>query len=222
MSRGFDLAAYQTVKQRKDLFAVDYPEGVALPILITDPKDIGKEAAYIVPIFRTTEERRDGAERLAKTIAESGNIDLRLAILIMAPVAIGTAYECAGMTGASKTSWTENAEESAIGRALDNAGYHGNGKCSREEILKVKEVERISEQNPFTGKTMNPIETPLPKKGTKGINAVRELLGFAEAAGWSTDKLLSWVEKRTGGKAPDELTMAQAKALLEAMKKEAA
>jgi len=82
--------------------------------------------------------------------------------------------------------------------------------------------ERKSEPNPFTGKTMNPIETPLPEKGTKGINAVRELLGFAEAAGWSTDKLLSWVEKRTGGKAPDELTMAQAKALLEAIKKEKA
>ena len=83
-------------------------------------------------------------------------------------------------------------------------------------------MKRKSEPNPFTGETMNPIETPLPEKGTKGINAVRELLGFAEVLGWSTDKLLSWVEKRTGGKVPDELTMAQAKALLEAMKKEAA
>jgi len=82
--------------------------------------------------------------------------------------------------------------------------------------------ERKSEPNPFTGKTMDPIESPLPPKGTKGINAVRALYGHAEVLGWSTGDLLSWVEKRTGGKAPEEVTMAQAKALLEAIKKETA
>jgi len=35
------------------------------------------------------------------------------------------------------TSWVENCEESAVGRALDNAGYASNMKCSREEIEKA-------------------------------------------------------------------------------------
>jgi len=139
----FDLSKYQTVKERKDLFYKDHA-GVYLPILITDPVNIGEEAAYIVPVWKDANGAIAGADRLAGTVEKCGNIDLRLAILIMAPDSIGTAYENKGMTGASKTSWTENAEESAIGRALDNLGYHGNGKCSREEILKVQEVEELA------------------------------------------------------------------------------
>ena len=41
------------------------------------------------------------------------------------------------------TSWTENCEESAVGRALDNAGYSGNLKCSREEMEKAERMEGI-------------------------------------------------------------------------------
>ena len=83
-------------------------------------------------------------------------------------------------------------------------------------------TDKRAETNPFTGKTMKPIETPLPPKGTKGINAVRALYGHAEVLGWTTDELLSWVAKRTGGKKPEEVTAAQAKALLNAIKKESA
>jgi hypothetical protein len=40
----------------------------------------------------------------------------------------------------------ENCEESAIGRALDNAGYASNSKCSQEEILKAnKHKEQFNE-----------------------------------------------------------------------------
>jgi hypothetical protein len=38
---------------------------------------------------------------------------------------------------ANKTSALENAETSAIGRALANAGYSGNKRASREEMAKV-------------------------------------------------------------------------------------
>jgi hypothetical protein len=41
------------------------------------------------------------------------------------------------------SSWTENCEESAVGRALDNAGYSGNLKCSREEMEKADRMEKI-------------------------------------------------------------------------------
>lgn len=49
----------------------------------------------------------------------------------------GYAFEIDGTGGANKTSALENAETSAIGRALANAGYSGNKRASREEMAKV-------------------------------------------------------------------------------------
>ena len=45
----------------------------------------------------------------------------------------GTEYE-----EVNYTSWTENAETSAIGRALANMGYSGSKRPSREEMEKVQ------------------------------------------------------------------------------------
>jgi hypothetical protein len=51
--------------------------------------------------------------------------------------ATGLAFEVDGVGMANKTSALENAETSAIGRALANAGYSGNKRASREEMAKV-------------------------------------------------------------------------------------
>lgn len=51
--------------------------------------------------------------------------------------ATGHAFEIDGQGMANKTSALENAETSAIGRALANAGYSGNKRASREEMEKV-------------------------------------------------------------------------------------
>jgi len=215
----FDLSKYQPVKQRKDLFIKDHPYGVVLPILLSDPTNIGQEAGYIVPVFYKQTDLKAGADRLATVVKQCGNIDLRLAILIMAPDGIGTAYENKNMTGASKTSWTENAEESAIGRALDNVGYHGDGKCSREEILKVQEVESLTEENPFEPGDLPNHAGNLPPAGTKGINAARAITGHAETLGWSEEKLAKWLKARHCDDL-GKVKAAQAKALLAAIKDE--
>ena len=225
MAGRFNLSEYQTVKERKDLFKQDYPEGVVLPILITKPDDIEKEAAYIVPVWRSEKARQEGADRLAKAVAQCGDIDLRLAVLIMAPDAVGTAYENRSMTGASKTSWTENAEESAIGRALDNIGYHGNGKCSREEILKVKEVERIQntgpEENPLGGEELPSyphVTLPDLSRRSPRTNAMKAILGHAQVQGWSEEQFLAWLAERFPGKEFRELTTSQTQSLLDEIK----
>jgi hypothetical protein len=51
--------------------------------------------------------------------------------------ATGLAFEVDGQGMANKTSALENAETSAIGRALANAGYSGNKRTSRTEMEKV-------------------------------------------------------------------------------------
>jgi len=51
--------------------------------------------------------------------------------------ATGHAFEIDGQGMANKTSALENAETSAIGRALANAGYSGDKRASREEMEKV-------------------------------------------------------------------------------------
>lgn len=52
--------------------------------------------------------------------------------------ATGHAFEIDGQGMANKTSALENAETSAIGRALANAGYSGNKRTTREEMAKVE------------------------------------------------------------------------------------
>ena len=53
------------------------------------------------------------------------------------PKATDWAFEVDGQGMANKTSALENAETSAIGRALANAGYSGNKRTSRQEMEKV-------------------------------------------------------------------------------------
>jgi hypothetical protein len=59
------------------------------------------------------------------------------------PKATGYAFERDGTGGANQTSALENAETSAIGRALANMALSGNKRASREEMQKVaKETQR--------------------------------------------------------------------------------
>lgn len=54
------------------------------------------------------------------------------------PVSTGFAFEVDGAGMANKTAALENCETSAFGRALANAGYSGNKRVTREEMLKVR------------------------------------------------------------------------------------
>ena len=53
------------------------------------------------------------------------------------PSGVGHAFEIDGTGMANKTSALENAETSAVGRALAQAGYSGSRRTTREEMLKV-------------------------------------------------------------------------------------
>lgn len=104
-----DLSNYETVKQRKKRFYEAHPDG---RIVVVCERADEKGALFGAYIFKNREDQEKSL-----------------------PWSTGFAQELKGVGSfANKTSWTENCEESAVGRALDNAGYSGNNMCSREEM----------------------------------------------------------------------------------------
>ena len=111
----FNLADYETVEERLRRLFTDHPTARVITINETTPQDraaltwIMRAELYLLD--------DDGLPYLKST---------------------GYAFEIDGTGGANKTSALENAETSAIGRALANAGYSGNKRASREEMAKVE------------------------------------------------------------------------------------
>jgi len=190
----FDISKYQTVKERKDLFSADHPSGVilAVPQRVTDD-----EATFTVALWEDSDSYVKGLDALTEVLKSGAQISDLQALLVMGPHALGTAYEARWMAMASKTSWTENAEESAIGRCLDNAGYHGSGKCSREEILKAKEAEKVlSEEDPFGDKALDVYSEARPivegMAGKQGVKELRQFFGHCSVAGMDWSAVVSF------------------------------
>lgn len=93
----------------------------------------------------------------------------------MLPKATGYAVEVDGTGGANNGSALENAETSAIGRALANMNLSGNKRASREEMQKV---QAISERDWVGDAT---------KMGD--VASLRWLYAQAKAAGVPADQL---------------------------------
>lgn len=114
MSR-FNLDDYAPVEERIGMFYSDHPEGRILTAV--------ERLEPPLVVFRA-EVYRDGDDER--------------------PWASGYAYEKEGAGHVNRTSYIENCETSAIGRALANAGYHGKRdgmpRPSREEMEKVERM----------------------------------------------------------------------------------
>jgi hypothetical protein len=108
---GFDLSTYATVEERLALFWAAHPDGrIATEIVRMDDHAV----LFRADVYR----HRDDPH----------------------PVAIGHAYEEKSDRGVNATSHVENAETSAIGRAMANWIYAAGKRPSREEMGKVERM----------------------------------------------------------------------------------
>lgn len=110
----FDLSQYETVADRIARWFKTYPDGAIRTALVTTNEDRERKQ-WIVQAF--VYRHRDDEYA----------------------VATGLAFEIDGTMGANQTSALENAETSAIGRALANANMNGDKtkRASREEMAKA-------------------------------------------------------------------------------------
>jgi hypothetical protein len=149
----FNLDDYETVEQRIKRFYADNPDGRIVTHNLTTPTD-RSVATWIVR---------------AEVYLSAGDQANSL------PKATGLAFEVDGGAGANQTSALENAETSAIGRALANMSLSGNKRASREEMDKVARIESTD------------WDTEL--KGAKDLKSARALYARAMQQGAPKDVL---------------------------------
>jgi hypothetical protein len=115
----FDLEKYSTVKERLEEFHAKYPNGrIETELLHLDHSDESKNRLVVI--------------RAALYVGADNII-----------IATGIAKEREGTLLVNKTSFVENCETSAIGRALANAGFGvDKERPSREEMVAVERLEQ--------------------------------------------------------------------------------
>lgn len=116
----FDLESYATVQERISQFYQDFPDGSIRTFMVV--RD-GPEVIFEGRAYRTPEEAAMGV------------------------YTSGWAREIEGKSPVNKTSHLENAESSAVGRALSNLGYATDARRpSRSEMIKVARMRDEHEE----------------------------------------------------------------------------
>lgn len=112
----FNLENYETVDERVARFYADFPKGRIETDLLDSSGEINATRWVVkARVYRGAEDDR--------------------------PAGVGHAFEVDGGGGANRAAALENAETSAVGRALAQAGFTGNKRITREEARKAAVVD---------------------------------------------------------------------------------
>lgn len=149
----FNLEDYETVEQRIKRFFEANPDGRITTEWINQNEQQETKRTWVV------------SASVFLTAGDQANF---------LPKATGLAFEVDGTGGANQQAALENAETSAIGRALANMNLSGNKRASREEMQKVSkpEVDWIKE----AGEIMNVKDLRTLYTKAKAANASAEIL----------------------------------------------
>jgi len=169
----FNLENYETVKERKKRFYDDYPDGSLITELVYHEQGHCIMKGFV---YRNKEE-------LEKKL----------------PHGVSHAEEYQGEGGfANKYSWMENCDESAIGRALDNAGYSGNNKCSREEIQKIERKEKLNKTKKEAQEFFNQFPEHVKQYTNEFCITDKAKYDFCAQHGWSMPDIDVYITKIMG------------------------
>jgi hypothetical protein len=198
MSGKFNPNDYETVKQRKKKFYGDFPDGRIIPELIKDDEN---RVIFRTKLFKSREDQKDDLILAIGYAHELRDHTLKT-------TKGGKSYE-----SINYSSWIENCEESATGRALDNAGYAGNDKCSREEIIKAKKNAKIqTERNTAIMKINSEISNRTNKfQDKESGKRLMEQLGLesmAQIKSLNLDRLNQILSKLDGTSVMDKMEQA--------------
>jgi hypothetical protein len=129
-----------------------------------------------------------------------------------APAATGHAFEVRGESYVNKTSYVENAETSAVGRALALLGFEvKRGIASREELQKTARMQPASAGVAGGSTAVNATGNTATKSAAaprakdveeSAVDADAEILKTAEGLGYDAVKVRKWVNQKfkvTGG-----------------------
>ena len=151
-----NLENYETVKERKIKFYKKYEEGRIIVKNITPKDKLMEFAMFKAYVFSSIEEQEKNMPIATGYAMEIRDKDLKES-------KYGKKYESVNFS-----SWTENCEESAIGRALDNAGF-SNKKCSANEIEQAEKNKKAIKSNE------QPKEQDVFETTKKAINSAKKV-----------------------------------------------
>lgn len=165
----FNIDEYDTVETRLARFHEDYPDGRVVSYELTSEEDRAKGYWVVrAQIFIDHDDQHANC-----------------------PKASGFAFEIEGGAGANKTAALENAETSAIGRALANMGYSGRKRPTQTEMRKVARAD-----HPIPAEFIESVST------AKDRAELDKLYATAVENGWAEDvvKIFQARSKVIGGK----------------------
>jgi hypothetical protein len=190
MSGRFNLNDYVTVDERIDRFWADYPNGAIRTEMVYANND-GSSVAIIARIHKDA----------------CGPV-----------IATGIAQELQGGANANKSSWWENCETSAIGRALANMGMSiSKQRPSREEMAKVQRYqdedarpaprpqERPAPAPPAAPSTMRVVDKPVALESRPDPDAVLAILGEMDDAREPWHQIKKYADEQSTGRFGDDV-----------------